>query len=942
MLNKPFRIVMALALLARSALALTLHVAPDGNDAWSGKLDAPNVDKTDGPLASLAGARNAARNARDAGERGELRVVIANGTYAFTQPVVFEPQDSGVSYEAAAGAKPVFVGGKKISGWKIGADGVWTVQLDPAWRFEALWVNGQRARRARMPSDGYINALGLPSAPLPGVPLAGELAKTMIEIAPADAAILRGLSAGELRDVNVVVYHSWNETRHRLAGVNVEDGVLQFTGGQRAFFTLAPYHRLHFENLRAALDAPGEWFLARDGTLFYKPRVGEKPDTADTWAPVAMQWMIFKGEPAAESGRGLGAVERGRGLSAPTAGGKTAVGGKPPQPSAASPPAVGALRPLPLSPEDALVKNLRFRGLSFRFQNYELPAEGVGYNQAEHGLGAAIEADGARDVTFERCEFEHTMTNALWLRRGCRDITLRECFLHDLGGGGVKIGEPQNPNERDQTSHVTIDNCIIQTGGRYFTSAIGVLIFHASDCAITHCDIADFFYSAVSIGWVWGYKPTPCARNRVEFCHLHHLGWGVLSDMGAVYTLGPQPGSAIRNCHIHDIACASYGGWGMYNDEGSTGIVWENNLVHHTQDAGYHQHYGRDNIVRNNIIAFCEEEHLRRSRPENFHAFTLERNIVLMGEGKLFAQADKNWLDGNVTLDRNVYWQPGGTPIIFAGKTFADWQAATGNDKNSMVADPLFVAPEKGDWHLRPESPALKLGFVPFDWTQAGVTGDAAWRRLAAREFAPMIYGTKPKAPPLSLRDGFEGTPLGAQPAQAHVTKEKRKLITVVADRPSKGAHCLQLTDGPDVAPAFEPHFYYSPNHERGTTRVAFDVRMEPAYRLSHEWRDSSQPYRTGPMLTFEKGAISAPGRKLADLPPNEWVHVEIAARLGAESDGTFSVTLTLPGKEPQRFDGLKFVKEMRELKWLGFSSPAKEAAKCWLDEIEIVNDPRR
>ena len=53
-----------------------------------------------------------------------------------------------------------------------------------------------------------------------------------------------------------------------------EDGTLQFTSGSRAFFSLEPFHRLYFENLRAVLDEPGEWFLARDGKLFYKPRPG--------------------------------------------------------------------------------------------------------------------------------------------------------------------------------------------------------------------------------------------------------------------------------------------------------------------------------------------------------------------------------------------------------------------------------------------------------------------------------------------------------------------------------------------------------------------------------------------------------------------------------------------------------------------------------------------
>jgi hypothetical protein len=848
---------------------------------------APIEVSPNGPIPTLAAARDAVRKARTDGEKGPITVRVAEGVYPLTDAIVFEPQDSNVIYEAAPGAKPVFDGGKKIRGFTAGADGVWTAKVDPAWRFEALWVNGQRATRARTPNEGFFQAIGQPTEPVAGVPLAGSASRTLIRVEPKDAKSLQGLTPAELRDVNTLIYHSWDVSRLRLAGARVEDGTLQFTGGVREFFSLEPWHRVHFENYRAALDAPGEWFLARDGTLSYIPRPGEKIETAEVSAPVAQQWLIFQGD----------------------------------------------------AKKEQFVEKLTFRGLSFRGQAYELPDKGVHYGQAESGLLGAIEANGTRDLTFERCAFSGTLTHALRIQRGCRDVAVRQCSLHDLGAGGIYIGDPgvSQPGP-DHTSHVTVDNCIIHTGGRYFMAGIGVLVFHASDVTIRHCDIADFFYTAISTGWTWGYKPTTCARILIEHCHLHHLGWGVLSDMGGVYTLGPQPGSVIRGCHIHDIGCASYGAWGMYNDEGSTGILWENNLVHDTQSAGYHQHYGRGNIVRNNIIAFGAEEHVRWSRPEDFFAFAFERNIVLLGEGRLFMHVDKTWDTGRVWLNDNVYWKPDGPIKEFAGKSWADWQFL-GRDPLSIVADPLFVAPDKGDWTLQPESPALKLGFQPFDWKLAGVTGDAAWQKLAATDFGTMAYGLKPKAPPLDLEEGFETTPAGAKPSRAKISKAlKPALITVTADHPSTGARCLQLTDGPDVEPAFEPHFFYTTNVEGGIARVSFDVRLEPDYVLVHEWRDNSTPYRSGPQLTFEKGAVRANGKTLAALPPNEWVKVEITARI--DGDATWNLTLTFPGQEPQRFDGLKFVKpDMQGLKWIGWASNGKAAAKCWIDNIHIHND---
>jgi hypothetical protein len=47
------------------------------------------------------------------------------------------------------------------------------------------------------------------------------------------------------------------------------------------------------------------------------------------------------------------------------------------------------------------------------------------------------------------------------------------------------------------------------------------------------------------------------------------------------------------------------------------------------------------------------------------------------------------------------------------------WQMA-GADTHSVVADPLLVDPDHGDFTLQPESPALKLGFEPIPFREIG------------------------------------------------------------------------------------------------------------------------------------------------------------------------------------------------------------------------------
>ena len=61
-----------------------------------------------------------------------------------------------------------------------------------------------------------------------------------------------------------------------------------------------------------------------------------------------------------------------------------------------------------------------------------------------------------------------------------------------------------------------------------------------------------------------------------------------------------------------------------------------------------------------------------------------------------------------------------------------EWQSlqACGFDRNSIVADPMFVASEKDDWRLKPDSPAFKLGFKAIPIEQIGPYKDplrASW-----------------------------------------------------------------------------------------------------------------------------------------------------------------------------------------------------------------------
>jgi len=328
--------------------------------------------------------------------------------------------------------------------------------------------------------------------------------------------------------------------------------------------------------------------------------------------------------------------------------------------------------------------------------------------QAACHIPGALQFRNARQCAVRHCVLTHLSIYGIAVDEGSRDVTVTGTRIVDLAAGGVKVW-----HSGEHSCHrVVIADNEIADGGHRWRQAVGVLVGKCGGNRVEHNHIHDFDYTGISIGWTWGYQETPAYGNIIEHNHIHDIGRGVLSDMGGIYLLGVAPGTRVRYNRIHDVESRGYGGWGIYLDEGSSHVLVENNLTYRTKSHGFHQHYGRENIIRNNIFALGREGLIRLSRLEPHPSFTVTNNIFLSHNGG--TMMDTTWYGFQGVMDFNLYYDPSAKRLRFGIKSLKQWQRL-GADRHSLVANPRFVSPAKGDFRLRRGTPAANIGFVPFE-----------------------------------------------------------------------------------------------------------------------------------------------------------------------------------------------------------------------------------
>lgn len=668
----------------------TFYVSPKGSDA------APGTEAK--PLATLAAARDAARRGRAPGSKATI--YLRGGLHEVASTVVLSHEDSGTVIAAYPGERPVLTASREVTGWKKESGNVWSAPAPRGshdGRFFTLFDGKGMLPRAR--SAGFT--------PL-SLPPEERNNKSVVRFPPGAMPNWPNLTDAELV---IRPQHVWVLNILPLVSVDEAAGVARTS--IPATYPMLPIGKTTtawVENVREALDEPGEWLLdSRAGKVYLIPRSGAP---AGIRAPRLTEVLRIEG---GESG------------------------GKP-------------------------ARGITLRGLSFEHGDRDLWTKDDAGLQHDWEMfdkaNALVRLRGAEDCAIEHCRFSHSGGTGLRLDlHAQRNRIASNVFAH-LGGSGIVLSG-YGAGTRDVNHHNEVINNEIHHTGEVYWHGLGILVSQSGENRIANNRLHHLPYTGIVVsgprpghfrnptGREWGptmrmheialpagKNETPDFRLLAKYLHARnnvvednelYRVMEVLGDGNAIYVSGAGLGNRIRRNYVHDIAGAGAQS-AIRIDDMQEGVTIDSNIVFRCVSGGITlKHVNR---VENNIVAALAGDERRPLfgyillRRGPIQGASIQRNILFHDGGAVpfYDEARiKQWplaYARDANTDSNLYYYTGGAG---AAQAFLEAKRKEGIDKRSVAADPLFADWRAGDFSLKPGSPALALGFIPIEQSKIGL-----------------------------------------------------------------------------------------------------------------------------------------------------------------------------------------------------------------------------
>ena len=578
-MNRLFFILLILMLFNCGKLKAQYYIDPQsGNDKNKGTILQP--------FKTLEKAKDFVRTINSSMSRN-IVVYLRDGAYTINSTLVFDEKDSGnngfnVIYQAFPGEIPVFEAGVKVSDWKPVGKNIWKSSVKNIDNFRQLYVNNQRARRARSETK-YIGS----AWPLPYISFTNENWKLEKQLYPEGIKIAKSVINSAWKnpsDIELVWIGeesncTWRSHRLLVNSLSNEGADSTVVKLDNYGFVLSgadlsrplPANPFYIENAIELLDKPEEWYFDRSlKELYYMANNGENLKTAEVYIPGSVETILSI---------------KGKSLS-------------------------------------NKVQNLVFDGITFNHTNWIRPSSsrlGACSNQADKyikGYGqigrahkainrkefffdpefdfvvdnegeaegfkpnACIQLNAAENIRFQNCKFEHLGAVGIDLTQGCNNIFILGNLFHDLSATAIVIGrwDQDYIGEGEEVcKDITISNNYIKKAGQEYYNSIGITAFFTDGLIISHNELLDLPYSGISSGWGgWGGKTswtTSNRRNIIEKNLIKDIG-KLCSDGGGVYTIGigksrTDPDSLTSKVRLNYFSGMGLAYGALYPDEGS-------------------------------------------------------------------------------------------------------------------------------------------------------------------------------------------------------------------------------------------------------------------------------------------------------------------------------------------------------------------------------------
>ena len=670
--------------------------------------------------------------------------------------------------------------------------------------------------------------------------------------------------------------HSWTTSQHRIAAINTPGGAVRLA--PRAlwpFLSTGFSQRFYVENIPSALTEAGEW-VATDAEVRYLPTNAQVGRTLDAIMPVLDRLVVIRG--------GVG-----NGLPA---------------------------------------HDLDFRHLVFAHTRHLTPDTGYLDTQAAVDVGAAVEADGAQNITVDNCGFVHTGGYGVWLRESVNDSVITNSSFSDLGAGGIKIGQPAGAGA---TSRNAANRNTIGDTGRLFPGAVGIWIGQGYDNTVDHNVIHDTTYTGISVGWTWGFGASASGRHRVRHNLLFNIGLAQLSDMGAIYTLGELAQTVISGNVIREVRVypgygpgPGLGGWGIYNDLGSSNVIVDGNVVVGTDSGGYHLHLGNANLVSRNLFAGGMHGEVRLSRATSSLAQAMLRDNILIPRAS-------QPFDGLAKAPELSFADNRVSPALTVAKL--DLSGCDGGCVNANVGVSTDSDPNVIRMTGLPQADRDRIIAIV---AAAGPSNETGGTASASVRPNPPAFAL---APPLPLNIDLSSARLGSLPwGMAFAPPDDANAIRVVAQRTAPSGRCIQFTERTGLVNPWDPHAFAELNHESGTSTADFWVLIDSQTDLIHEWRDNARPYRSGPILRITANGISVGGTIIAPAFTDQWMHIQVTSPLARPGAPWYLEVQYADGTTRKFQDLSQNLPQWQALNYMYFISNSIQESTFCLAGINVTN----